>query len=189
LIDSLHQKPAIDRRDFSHRLNLLNFRSVSRREVALVAERHYMRPVTSALYTRDILRLAASIPRLGRLPGARASVEKNSPVCGSRVVVDVVTDGHGRIAALGQEVMACALGQASAALMGAHAIGRPAAELEAARAALAAWLSGARDDPGDWPGLEALAPARRYPARHAAILLAFAAAAEAAALAARADAA
>jgi NifU-like protein involved in Fe-S cluster formation len=105
------------------------------------------------------------------------------------VIVDIVTDGDGRVAALGQEVKACALGQASAALMGTHAIGRTAAELEAAREALAAWLSGARDDPGGWPGLDTLAPARRYPARHAAILLAFSAAAEAAALAARADAA
>jgi NifU-like protein involved in Fe-S cluster formation len=143
----------------------------------------------SALYTRDILRLAASIPHLGRLAGAHASAEKTSPVCGSRVAVDVVTDAEGRVATLGQEVRACALGQASAALMGAHAIGRTAAELAAAREALAAWLAGIREDPGDWPGLEALAPARRYPARHAAILLAFAAAAEAAAIAARADAA
>ncbi|TMJ18942.1 MAG: iron-sulfur cluster assembly scaffold protein [Alphaproteobacteria bacterium] len=143
----------------------------------------------SALYTRDILRLASAIPHLGRLERPRASAEKNSPVCGSQVIVDVTADGEGRIAAIGQEVKACALGQASAALMGANAIGRTAAELEAARDALAAWLAGARDHPGDWPGLEALAPARGYPARHAAILLAFAAAAEAAAIAARADAA
>jgi len=141
------------------------------------------------LYTRDILRLASAIPHLGRLAAPMASAEKRSPVCGSRVAVDVDLDGEGRVAALGQEVKACALGQASAALMGAHSIGRSAAELEAAREALGAWLAGTREDPGDWPGLEVLAPARRYPARHAAILLAFSAAAEAAALAERADAA
>jgi NifU-like protein involved in Fe-S cluster formation len=143
----------------------------------------------SPLYTRDILRLAAAIPYLGRLERPHASIEKKSPVCGSRIVVDLAIDKQGRITALGQEVKACALGQASAALMGANAVGRNAAELEAAHDALAAWLTGAREDPGDWPGLDALAPARGYPARHAAILLAFAAAAEAAALAARADAA
>jgi NifU-like protein involved in Fe-S cluster formation len=145
--------------------------------------------MASPLYTRDILRLASSIPHLGRLAGAQASVGKSSSVCGSQVTVDVAIDHEGRVAALGQEVKACALGQASAALMGAHAIGRTAAELAAARDALAGWLAGTRDDPGDWPGLAVLAPARAYPARHAAILLAFAAAAEAAALAARADAA
>ena len=141
-----------------------------------------MSDVTSALYSRDILRLAASIPHQRRLADPQASVEKRSPVCGSRVVVDLVTDAEGRVAALGQEVRACALGQASAALMGAHAIGRTAGELAEARDALAAYLGGARADPGDWPGLAVFADARRYSARHAAILLPFAAAAEAAGL-------
>lgn len=148
-----------------------------------------MGPVTAALYNRDILRLAASIPHQRRLAGPQASVEKSSPVCGSRVVVDVVTDGRGRVAALGQEVRACALGQASASLMGAHAIGRTAGELAEARDALAAYLAGRREDPGDWPGLAIFADARRFTARHPSILLAFEAAAEAAARAARADAA
>jgi NifU-like protein involved in Fe-S cluster formation len=137
--------------------------------------------VTSALYTRDILRLAASIPHLGRLDRPGATAEKVSSVCGSRVVVDLAADEAGRVTALGQEVRACALGQASAALMGAHAIGRTAAELAQARDKLAAWLAGRSDDPGTWPGLAILAPARRYAARHASILLAFEAAAEAAA--------
>lgn len=137
--------------------------------------------MTAALYSRDILRLAASIPHHHRLAGADASVEKSSPVCGSRIVVDMSLDPAGRVAALGQEVRACALGQASAALMGAHAIGRSAAEIAAARDALGAYLAGARNDPGDWPGLCVFAEARRFPARHASILLAFAAAAEAAA--------
>ena len=137
----------------------------------------------TALYNRDILRLAASIPNLGRLERAQASVEKSSPVCGSRVVVDLVLDAAGRVAALGQEVKACALGQASAALMGAHAEGRTGEELAEARDALAAYLKGTRNDPGAWPGLALFADARRFPARHASILLAFEAAAEAAALA------
>jgi len=148
-----------------------------------------MLAMPSALYNRDILRLAASIPHLGRLAGPQASVEKSSPVCGSRVVVDLNLDARGRVAELGQEVRACALGQASASLMGAHAIGRSAAELAEARDALAAFLAGRRDDPGDWPGLAIFADARRFTARHPSILLAFEAAAEAAARAARADAA
>lgn len=145
--------------------------------------------VTSALYSRDILRLAASIPHHARLERAQASAEKSSPVCGSCVVVDVVTDEEGRVAALGQEVRACALGQASAALLGAHAIGRRAAELAEARDALAGYLAGTRADPGGWPGLDVFAEARRFTARHPSILLAFEAAAEAAARAERAHAA
>jgi NifU-like protein involved in Fe-S cluster formation len=143
----------------------------------------YSALVPTALYNRDILRLAASIPHLGRLEDAQASVEKSSPVCGSRVVVDLVLDDEGRVAALGQEVKACALGQASASLMGAHAHGRTGEELAEARDSLSAFLAGERDDPGRWPGLAIFADARRYPARHGSILLAFEAAAEAAALA------
>ena len=142
--------------------------------------------VTEPLYTRDILRLAASIPHLGRLSEPEASVAKRAPVCGSQVIVDLVLDGAGRVAAIGQEVKACAFGQASAALLGAHVLGRTPTELAEARDTLAAWLDGTRDDSGLWPGLEALAPARRLSARHGAILLPFQAAAEAAALAARA---
>lgn len=144
----------------------------------------YIAPVTTALYNRDILRLAASIPHFGRLERPQASVEKRSPVCGSSVVVDVVLDREGRVAALGQEVKACALGQASAALMGSNALGRSPAELVAARDDLAAFLSGGREDPGAWPGLDVLKGARPFTARHASILLAFEAVAEAAALAA-----
>ena len=141
--------------------------------------------MTTALYNRDVLRLAASIPHHLRLAKPQASVEKRSPLCGSRVTVDVVLDDEGRVAALGQEVKACALGQASASLMGAHAIGRSERELADAREGLAAFLDGRRDDPGDWPGLGIFEPARPYKARHPAILLAFDAVADAAAEASR----
>jgi NifU-like protein involved in Fe-S cluster formation len=137
--------------------------------------------VTSSLYSRDILRLAASIPHHARLADPQATAEKRAPLCGSRVVVDVTTDGEGRVIALGQEVRACAFGQASAALMAAHAIGRTQTELVEACDSLAAYLSGNRDDPGGWPGLAVFADARRLTARHGAILLPFEAAAEAAA--------
>ena len=132
-----------------------------------------------ALYNRDILRLAASIPHQTRLGSPQETVEKRSPLCGSRVTVDVVVDEEGRLVELGQEVRACALGQASASLMGAHAVGCSAAELSSARDALAAFLAGDRDDPGEWPGLELLREARAFPARHKSILLPFEAVAEA----------
>jgi NifU-like protein involved in Fe-S cluster formation len=137
--------------------------------------------VPTALYNRDILRLAASIPHQRRLEAPQASVTRQSPVCGSRVTVDIVTDAQGRVVELGQEVRACALGQASAALMGAHALGRAPEELAAAWEGLADFLAGRRDDPGDWPGLAVFREARPFTARHPSILLAFEAAAEAAA--------
>ena len=138
---------------------------------------------SAALYNSTILRLATSIPHQTRLTDPQGSIEKRSPVCGSRVTVDVRLGPDGRVEALGQEVRACALGQASAALMGEHAIGRGVEELEAARDALTDFLAGRRDDPGNWPGLEIFAPARPHSARHASIRLAFEAVAEAAKLA------
>ena len=132
--------------------------------------------MTAALYNSTILRLATAIPHQERLPDPGGTSERRSPVCGSRVTVDVRLDEDGRISELGQLVRACALGQ----LMGEHAIGKTAAELTMARDALAAFLAGNRDDPGDWPGLEIFAPARPHSARHPSIRLAFEAAVEAA---------
>ncbi|MGV3482604.1 MAG: iron-sulfur cluster assembly scaffold protein [Sphingobium sp.] len=136
--------------------------------------------MNAPLYNTAILKLAATIPHHARLPAPQGSSEKRSPVCGSRVTVDVMLDADGRVSALGQEVRACALGQASASLMGAAAIGKTLPELEAARDALAGFLAGTRDDPGDWPGLEIFLPARPHAARHPSIRLAFEAVTEAA---------
>lgn len=140
--------------------------------------------MSAPLYNSDILRLATSIPHHHRLEQPQASVEKRSPTCGSRVIVDVALDEAGRVAELGLEVRACALGQASASLMAAQAMGKNVAELEAARDSLTAWLAGGAGDLDFWPGLHVLAAAREYPARHASIRLGFEAIAEAVAQAA-----
>ena len=146
--------------------------------------------MSEPLYNREILRLAAAIPHAERLADPDASVEKRSPICGSRVTVEVRMGADGRVAALGLVVHACALGQASSALLGQHAIGRSADELAEARDAVAAWLAGSDTIP-DWPGIDILTPALPHTARHPSIRLAFEAAAEAAAHAGhtRADAA
>ena len=125
------------------------------------------------LYTVEILRLAASIPHLGGLADPQGRSELRSPTCGSTVTVEVALDAEGRVAALGQQVQACAFGQASAALMGAHAIGRQAPEVRETLCAFASWLDASRAQPDDWPGLGTLAPARSRRARHAAMLLPF----------------
>lgn len=135
--------------------------------------------MAEALYSIDILRLAASTADWPALTGADGVGERRSPTCGSRVRVEVVLDGAGRVARIGMIVSACALGQAAAAIMAAAAPGRDAAALRTTGAGLAAYLAGAKDALPDWPGIAALAPARPYPARHPSILLAFAAAAEA----------
>lgn len=137
--------------------------------------------VASALYTTDILRLAISIPFLGRLENPHGTSERRSPLCGSKICVDVVLDESGRVLSIGQTVSACALGQASAALMAKGVGGKSVADLEAISAALAAWLAGQGEMPSYWEGLDVFIPALSHTARHGAICLPFEAVAEAAA--------
>lgn len=126
--------------------------------------------MNAPLYTPEILRLAASLPEPRELERVDGSAARRSPTCGSSLLAEVqVKDG--RIEALSQTVCSCAFGQASAALVAQQADGRCRDEIEVALDELTAWLSGDRDRPPEWPGFQALAPARSRRGRHGAILL------------------
>ncbi len=126
-----------------------------------------------SLYSKRILALASDVPHAERLPDPQGSAVKRSPLCGSTVTVDVRMDGD-RVIAFGQDVKACALGQASAAILGEKAVGARRADLAAGRDALRAMLRQGADAPaGMWAGLEVLTPAKDYKNRHASILLAW----------------
>lgn len=131
------------------------------------------------LYSGRILELAADIPWLDRLAEPDATVKKRSPLCGSTVTVDVTMD-RGRVAAFGQDVKACALGQAAAAVVGGAVIGTTRAQVESARDQLRAMLKSDGPTPdAPFEGLEVLRPAREFKNRHASIMLALEATAEA----------
>ncbi|NNL73604.1 MAG: iron-sulfur cluster assembly scaffold protein [Silicimonas sp.] len=131
------------------------------------------------LYSGRILELAADIPLTERLDAPDASVKKRSPLCGSTVTVDVAME-KGRIARFGQDVKACALGQASASVLGANVIGRTQAEIEAARDQLRAMLTENGPVPAaPFQDYAVLEPARDFRNRHASIMLALEATAEA----------
>ena len=140
--------------------------------------------MSEPLYNADILRLATSIPHHERLPDPMATAERRSPICGSRVTVDVNVGADGRVSDVGLLVRACALGQASSSLLAADILGRTPDELAEARDALTQWLASGAGEPPAWPGLQVFTPALGITARHASIRLAFEAAAEAAAAAA-----
>ena len=127
--------------------------------------------MNAPLYTTEILRLAASLPEPVVFE-QDGSAELRSPTCGSAARVAVKL-GDGRVAAVSTQVHACAFGQAATTLMARGAVGRSREEAATAVAELEGWLNGERNDPGDWPGLDALAPARSRKSRHAAILLPF----------------
>ena len=136
--------------------------------------------MNASLYNAEILRLTTAIPHDKRLTDPMASVERRSPICGSRVTVDLNLDAEGRVAEVGMLVRACALGQASSALLAKHVVGRTPDELASARDMLTDWLASGEGRAPDWPGLDLFVPALPYTARHPSIRLAFEAAAQAA---------
>lgn len=122
------------------------------------------------LYTPELLALAVDLARWPPLADAGAHGEARSPTCGSTLALDLSLDGKGRIAGLGMQVRACAVGQAAAAIFAREAQGRDLASLSATLLQLETWLGHDGERP-DWPGLDPLLPARGYPARHGAMLL------------------
>ncbi len=132
------------------------------------------------LYSKRILALAAGVPHAERLAEPQASSTKRSPLCGSTVTVDVCVE-RGQVVDFGQDVKACALGQASAAILGEHVIGAKLSDIRNGREALYAMLKHGADAPeGMWSGLEVMTPAKDYKNRHASIMLAWDATLEAA---------
>lgn len=133
------------------------------------------------LYSGRILALASDIPHHARLEAPQISVKRRSPLCGSTVTVDLDMD-NGRVSRFGQDVKACALGQAAAAILGQVVLGRSTEELLNARNQVRAMLTENGPVPNaPFDGFEVLTPAREYRNRHASILLALDAAAEASA--------
>lgn len=133
------------------------------------------------LYSARILELAADIPHHGRLEAPGATVKKRSPLCGSTVTVDLTME-DGKVAAFGQDVKACALGQAAASVVGGAIVGSTRDQITRARDELRVMLKEDGPTPSaPFDGLEVLRPAVAFKNRHASILLTLEAASEAAA--------
>lgn len=140
----------------------------------------YVPIMADDLYPNALLALAADIPHVGPLAAADDAARdarvgravKRSMVCGSEVGVSVRLDPQGRIAALGLEIEACALGQASASVFARHAIGASLDEVIAGRDSLEALLKqGAAPGGTRFAELADLAPVQNYPRRHASTML------------------
>ena len=128
------------------------------------------------LYSGQLLALAADIPLTGRLAAPQGSAKRRSPVCGSVITADVGLTA-GRISDFAQEVRACALGQAAAAVLGRVVIGRNRPELEQALQHLGDMLAHEGPVPdAPFDGFGVLVAARGFPNRHASIRLALEAA-------------
>lgn len=131
------------------------------------------------LYSSKILALAADISRTDRLESPMASVKKRSPLCGSSVTVDLNVE-NGVVTGYGQDVKACALGQAAASVLGEAIIGTRVEQIITARDEMTAMLKQNGPVPSaPFEGLAVMEPARDFKNRHASILLALDASVEA----------
>lgn len=124
----------------------------------------------AVLYTSDVLGLTirlAAYPWDETLP---LKGEARSQSCGSTIALGLALAEDGTVERIGIRSQACAIGQAAAAIFADAAAGRSPQALHEAGEAIALWLSGEGVLP-DWPGLETIAKARDYSARHGAVLL------------------
>lgn len=127
--------------------------------------------MSDPLYKKELLRLAADAHGAGRLACATATGHAHNPVCGDKVVVDLVVE-NGRIAEVGQEAKACVLTQASASILGKSLKGATRDDIEALKRAIQAMLEARGPVPGtpfeDYAAFDA---ALAYPSRHTCVLL------------------
>jgi NifU-like protein involved in Fe-S cluster formation len=125
------------------------------------------------VYNAKILGFAGNIGRIGRLPHPDASARAHSKLCGSTVTVDL-SMRDGIVTDFAHDVKACALGQASSAIMAEHVVGASAQELRAVRETMLKMLkeNGAPPE-GRFADLKYLEPVRDYKARHASTMLTF----------------
>jgi len=129
--------------------------------------------MVNELYNKTILSLAGNIERTERLQDPDATVFLDSPLCGSRITVDIKMQGD-TVSDYGAEVKACALGQAASAIMAKHVVGQTAVRLRALAVEMRAMLKQHAAPPtGEWSELEALQPVADYKARHGSVMLPF----------------
>jgi NifU-like protein involved in Fe-S cluster formation len=127
------------------------------------------------LYTPEILALATRLAGWPLDESLQKTTTVRSRSCGSTLSLALEIDDAGLITKIGLRTQACAIGQASATIFAAGAVGLGAPAIATAHQELLAWLAGNGAMP-DWPGIEAIAPARAYAGRHGAIMLAWQAA-------------
>lgn len=127
-----------------------------------------------AVYNSKLLELAGNIGALTRLDAPQATAKRHSKLCGSTVIVDLTLGSDGVVTEYGQDVKACALGQASAAIVASGILGSTPDELRAARDSAYNMLKHDGDAPkGRFADMQFLRPVKDYKARHASTLLVF----------------
>jgi nitrogen fixation protein NifU and related proteins len=82
--------------------------------------------MSDQLYQDKIVALAKSKTGAGKLAAPTKTARRDNPLCGDRVIIDVVVNGEGKIAEIAHQVRGCLLCQASASALSSMAIGKDA---------------------------------------------------------------
>ncbi|MGI9493853.1 MAG: iron-sulfur cluster assembly scaffold protein, partial [Geminicoccaceae bacterium] len=125
------------------------------------------------LYQEAIIALAKKARGLSRLETPDRTATIDNPLCGDRVTLDLGLDGQ-RVIDVGHRTRGCLLCEAASFLIADHVVGLDVETLAAKAPHVA---TGVGDDAiamADlWPGLETLAPVRRFKSRHECVTLPF----------------
>ncbi|QDH34869.1 iron-sulfur cluster assembly scaffold protein [Porphyrobacter sp. YT40] len=126
--------------------------------------------VSTKLYSPELLGLATGLAAFPLTDDLPLRAEERSRTCGSVIVLGLALDDAGCVSAVGMNISACAIGQASAAVLAQGITGSNPGHVRLTATAIERWLAGEGELPR-WSGIAALAPARDHPGRHGALLL------------------
>lgn len=128
--------------------------------------------MASALYQQAIMSLAAEAIGHGTLASPSATALVDNPLCGDRVEMQIESHG-GRIGALAHRVKGCLLCRAAASILGKHAPGTTAADIEAVSQQLSTLLREGGAAPSGWDDLSVFEPVQAHPSRYRCVQLPF----------------
>ena len=126
------------------------------------------------LYQQAIIELAKRAREIPRLSDPDRTATVDNPLCGDRVTLDLSLDGD-EVEEVGHKTRGCLLCEAASGLIADHAPGQSTRSLKEKAEDVVAKSFRSDEIALDelWPGLDALAPARRYKSRHDCVTLPF----------------
>ena len=122
------------------------------------------------LYSKQLLRLAASAVGAGRLAPCDASGSAHNPICGDRINVTLNLNEN-RVIEMAHQTQACVLTQASASILGAHLTGKDKSAVEKLRRQVVDMLQDGKVPPAPFSDFSALLGVANHRNRHKCVLL------------------
>ncbi|MDF2368402.1 Fe-S cluster assembly sulfur transfer protein SufU [Sneathiella sp.] len=125
------------------------------------------------LYQKSLLRLAANATGDGRIDNPDAEETADNPTCGDRITLQIRMN-ESNITELKHHNRSCMLCQASASMIGEHAVGKSLEDILQTRENLHSMLQGGTiPDTSEWKELELFNVVAAHKSRHHCVLLPF----------------